>query len=143
MSFFKKLFGKKEKQEKKDEPKQRSNLTPKSASQDKKVGPSSMHVKDAIVTSIIVPSEIVHGEILEIVVNGQLTDVGWKIKDAQAKIEKHEIFVNVQCYKKAGTIAATVMKPYSTTIKVERLGKGSYLIIVPNSKVKPINVMVK
>ena len=143
MSFFRKLFGKKEKQEKNDGPKQRSNLKPGTTSQNKKAGPSGMQVKDAMVTNISAPNEIVLGETLEIIVNGQLTDAGWKIKETEAKIEKHEIFVNVQCYKKAGTIAASVIKPFSTTVKVKGLGKGSYIIIVPNSKVKPINVKVK
>lgn len=145
MSFFKKMFSKKEKKqenEKQRKPIPRSGLNQQKVPPQKQVSPTGMHVKIARIDKIMAPKSISSGEELEIIIRGSFSDAGWKIKDISTEIKGFKIIVIVHCQKKAGTMAAMVITPYSSSVKIKNLQKGSYSIIAANNEAVNCNVDV-
>jgi len=126
MSFFKRLFSKK----KKEEPKQTGPVPKKGMPNMETQKPS----KDGIMTKVVViekitaPTVIKEGEVLKIPVSGHFSNAGWKLKEAYAKVNGKNITLTVIGQIKEGMMHAQVMKKYDVVIELDRLKKGSYTI---------------
>jgi hypothetical protein len=121
MSFFKRLFSRK----KKEEPKQPVQRPKKEVLRPNKDG---MIVRVMPIEKYSAPIVIKEGETLKIQASGHFTNAGWKLKEAYAKVNDDKITITVVGHMKANMMAATVMKKYDAVIELVGLKKGVYFI---------------
>lgn len=126
MSFFKRLFSKK----KKEEPKQKGPVMKKGIPKKETQKPSKdgMIIKVVHIEKYTTPKTIKEGEVLKIPVSGHFSNAGWKLKEAYAKVKDNNITLTVVGQIKEGMMHAQVMKKYDTVIELEGLKKGKYKI---------------
>ncbi|MHA1462331.1 MAG: hypothetical protein ACTSQ0_04595 [Candidatus Heimdallarchaeota archaeon] len=144
MSFIKKWFSKKEKKKSKNQitqPIPRSGKGDSTKIPEKKVGTFTKN--SAWIDRITAPSIIKRGEVLKISASGNFSDLGFKLDDGYAKVQKNKLIVSVIGAKKVGTMAGQALKPFNTVIEVKDLNKGKYSITVEKGNAKEIQVEVQ
>ncbi len=144
MSFIKKWFSKKEKKQSND---QQSQPIPRSGKGKSVKTPEKKNdtftKKSAWIDKISAPSSIKRGEVLKISVNGNFSDLGYKLDGSYANVQENKIIVSVIGAKKAGTMAGQALKPFNSAIEVIDLKKGKYTIIAEKGNAKKIQVEIQ
>lgn len=82
----------------------------------------------ARIERIDAPEKIVEGEEVTIVVSGSLPHAGWKVAKSTTEIKGKDIFVSIIRSSKPGMMAAQVITPFQTTVKIAGLKKGKYTV---------------
>ena len=123
MSFFKRLFSRKKKEEPKP-PVKKKKPPQKPLVPDK----DGFLNREAVILKFSAPEKIKEGEVLKVVVAGNFSNAGWKIKEAYAEVDNDTITLTVMGYLKAGMMYAQVIKKYETVIEITGLKKGTYKI---------------
>ena len=121
MSFFKRLFSRK----KKEEPRQPVERPKKEVSKPNKDG---MLVRVMHIEKYNAPKTIKEGEVLKIQDLEPFESTGWKLKDSYAKVEDDTIIFAVIGHMKANRMSAQVLKPFDIVIELAGLKKGIYYI---------------
>ena len=121
MSFFKRLFSRKKKEEAK-----RPVTKPKK--EVLKPNKDGMLVRVMHIEKYNAPKTIKEGEVLKIQAAGHFTSAGWKLKETYAKVEDDTIIFAVIGHMKANKMSAQVLKPFDVVIELAGLKKGTYYL---------------
>ena len=143
MSFFKKIFSKKNEEKKETQPRRRSGLDRTKSPSMKPSVKGDMIIREARIEDFSAPDKINKDEILKVNVQGHFSDLGWKLDNSYGEVKQNKIVLFVIGKKKKGMMSAQAMKAFSTEIEIKELKKGKYTLIANKGTSKTIQVEVK